>query len=129
VQLPALKAIIKGNSPVLVVMPTGAGKSLMFMLPTFCIETGVTVVVPLISLRQDLMRRCKKLGISCAEWDRHRPPDGARLVLVTAESAVKQFFQKFLDRLKLTGQLDRMVIDESTGRGITGRIWMISGSC
>jgi superfamily II DNA helicase RecQ len=70
------------------------------------------VVVPLIALRGDMMRRCKKLGISCAEWDSRRPPDAAAVVLVTPESAVGEEFATFLNRLRATRQLDRIVIDE-----------------
>jgi superfamily II DNA helicase RecQ len=55
------------------------------------------VVVPLIALRGDMMRRCRKLGISCAEWDSRRPPDAAAVVLVTPELAVREEFATFLN--------------------------------
>jgi superfamily II DNA helicase RecQ len=113
VQEEAIKAITAGESPVVAVMPTGAGKSLLFMLPAWAEQGGTTVVVvPLIALRRDMMRRCKKLGISCAEWQGRRPPDAAAVVLVTPESAVGEDFMTFLNRLKATRQLDRIVIDE-----------------
>jgi superfamily II DNA helicase RecQ len=68
VQKEAIDAIVAGKSPVVAVMPTGAGKSLLFMLPAWAEQGGTTVVVvPLIALREDMMRRCTKLGISCAE--------------------------------------------------------------
>jgi superfamily II DNA helicase RecQ len=113
VQEPAIKAIMAGESPVVVVMGTGGGKSLLFMLPAFCSSGGVTaVVVPLIALRQDMKRRCQAMGITCREWESRRPPDGARVILVTPESAVKEGFRKFVNRMKATQQLDRIVIDE-----------------
>jgi superfamily II DNA helicase RecQ len=94
-------------------MPTGAGKSLLFMLPAWVEQGGTTVVVvPLIALRGDMRQRCKKLGISCVEWDSRRPPDAAAVVLVTPESAVGEAFATFLNRLRATRQLDRIVIDE-----------------
>ncbi|CAG5179568.1 uncharacterized protein ALTATR162_LOCUS9351 [Alternaria atra] len=94
-------------------MPTGAGKSMLFMLPAWAEQGGTTVVVvPLIALRGDMMRRCRKLGISCSEWDSRRPPDAAAVVLVTPESAVREEFATFLNRLRATRQLDRIVIDE-----------------
>ncbi|KAG9375920.1 RecQ Superfamily II DNA helicase [Pyrenophora tritici-repentis] len=96
VQEAAIKAITAGESPVVAVMPTGAGKSLLFMLPAWAEQGGTTVVVvPLIALRGDMAQRCKKLGISCVEWQSRRPPDAAAVVLVTPESA-----------------LDRIIIDE-----------------
>ncbi|OJJ78410.1 uncharacterized protein ASPGLDRAFT_97152, partial [Aspergillus glaucus CBS 516.65] len=70
-------------------MPTGGGKSMLFMLPAWVAPRGTTVVVvPLIALRGDLQQRCAKLGIPCVEWESRRPPDEASIVLVTPESAI-----------------------------------------
>jgi len=54
------------NKPrVLIVMRTGGGKSLFFMIPAMCSRDGITIVIiPLNSLRDDLQRRCIKAGIS-----------------------------------------------------------------
>jgi superfamily II DNA helicase RecQ len=113
VQEAAIEAITAGESPVVAVMPTGAGKSLLFMLPAFAEQGGTTIVVmPLIALRGDMKKRCKKLGISCVEWERRHPPDAAAVVLVTPESAVGEAFATFLNRLQATRQLNRIVIDE-----------------
>ncbi|KAL1640735.1 hypothetical protein SLS61_010230 [Didymella pomorum] len=113
VQKEAIEAIVAGESPVVAVMPTGAGKSMLFILPAWAEQGGTTVVVvPLVSLRGDMMRRCKELGISCAEWESRRPPDAAAIVFVTPESAVGEAFATFLNRLRATRQLDRIVIDE-----------------
>jgi hypothetical protein len=98
VQKEAIDAIVAGKSHVVAVMPTGAGKSMLFMLPAWAEQGGTTVVVvPLIALRGDMMRRCKKLGISCAEWDSRRLPDAAAVVLVTPELAVREEFATFLN--------------------------------
>ena len=113
VQEAAIKAIVSGDSPVVAVMATGGGKSLLFMLPAACSTGGMTVVVvPLISLRQDLRRRCEAMGMRCEEWDGRRPPDAAAVVLVTPESAVSGGFMTFLNRMRATRQLDRIVVDE-----------------
>jgi len=63
------------NKPrVLIVMRTGGGKSLFFMIPAMCSRDGITIVIiPLNSLRDDLQRRCIKAGISCTVWDGTRP--------------------------------------------------------
>ncbi|KAG9380640.1 RecQ Superfamily II DNA helicase [Pyrenophora tritici-repentis] len=101
VQEAAIKAITAGES-----------KSLLFMLPAWAEQGGTTVVVvPLIALRGDMAQRCK-LGISCVEWQSRRPPDAAAVVLVTPESAVGEEFATFLNRLRATRQLDRIIIDE-----------------
>ena len=113
VQAPALEAIQHGQSPVVAVMPTGGGKSLLFMLPAWISPRGVTVVVvPLIALRGDMLQRCYHLGISCVEWESRRPADQASIVLVTPESAITEDFMTFLNRQRLCHRLDRIVIDE-----------------
>ena len=68
--------------------------------------------MPLIALRQDLRRRCQDLGIDCREWNRRSPPDDARIVLVTPESARSEGFIRFMNRLRGQERLDRIVIDE-----------------
>ena len=68
VQKPAIEAIMAGKSPVVVVMATGGGKSLLFMLPAWCSQGGTSIiVVPLIALRQNMKQRCEGMGITCAE--------------------------------------------------------------
>jgi superfamily II DNA helicase RecQ len=46
-----MRAIMAGNSPVVVVIATGGGKSLLFMLPVFYSRGSISIiVVPLITL-------------------------------------------------------------------------------
>ena len=113
VQERGIKAIQSGTSPVVAIMPTSAGKSLLFMLPAFAEPGGLTVVVvPLKSLRADMMRRCDEKGIKCVVWNARRPADAASIVLVTPEQAVGDKFGTFLNRMKMTRRLDRIVVDE-----------------
>ena len=120
IQEEAIRSIMSGQSPILAVMGTGGGKSLLFMLPALCSaramgkdDVGMTVVViPMISLREDLKRRCSEGGILCAEWESRRPRTGVSIMLVTAESAVSKEFQRHLIRVKETHRLERIVIDE-----------------
>jgi len=112
VQRPAMHAIMRQKSPVVAIMGTGAGKSVLFMLPASC-STGVTVViVPLVSLRQDMKTRCDRAGIECVEWDSRRPHEWAQVVLVTPEAAVGEAFGNFINRQRSMGRLDRIVVDE-----------------
>ncbi|KAG9191444.1 hypothetical protein G6011_09532 [Alternaria panax] len=112
VQRPAIEAIMHQKSPIVVVMGTGAGKSMAFMLPASC-STGVTiVVVPLVSLRGNLKDRCVQAGIDCVEWDSRKPQEWASVVLVTPESAVSESFGGFINRQRAMGRLDRIVVDE-----------------
>jgi hypothetical protein len=76
IQEVALQAIIHGDEAfILAIMPTGGGKSLLFMLPAAALRDGVTIViVPMVALRQDMCERSNEKGIPCAEWDGKRLP-------------------------------------------------------
>ena len=60
---------IINKRPVLAVLPTGAGKSLCFQLPSLLME-GITLVIsPLISLMKDQAESLRERGISAAYLD------------------------------------------------------------
>lgn len=50
----------------IVILPTGAGKSLCFMLPGVMIEKPVLMIFPLLSLMGDQERRISETGMTCA---------------------------------------------------------------
>ncbi|VTT56146.1 unnamed protein product [Fusarium fujikuroi] len=62
------------SEQLIVVLPTGRGKSIFFMLPAFIEDKRgkggpvSIIVVPFVSLIQDLMSRAGKLGINCIKW-------------------------------------------------------------
>jgi superfamily II DNA helicase RecQ len=59
VQREAIDAITAGESPVVAVMPTSRGKSLLFILPAFAEQGSTTIIIVLlIALRGDIKRRC-----------------------------------------------------------------------
>ncbi|KAK5748126.1 hypothetical protein LTS12_021818 [Elasticomyces elasticus] len=110
----AIQAIQREDSQIVTVMPTAAGKSMLFMLPAFVKPRGVTiVVVPLKGIRTDMIYRCEQLGIRWAAWEERASVDGASIVLVLPEKAVLPEFSTFIKRLKRLQSLDRIVIDES----------------
>ena len=124
VQEASIQAIVSGKGPIVTVMGTGGGKSLLFMLPAACSAQvrgvgvpGMTVVViPMIALRQDLKRRCDEVGIKCAEWESRQPQSDVSIMLVTPESAVSKAFQTFLIRVQATKQLERITVQYSLWR-------------
>jgi superfamily II DNA helicase RecQ len=79
---------------VVVILPIGARKSLLFILPCTLLNTGITIlVVPLVALRGDLLRRLRELRIDHIEWLLGEKRESG-LVLVTAEAAsIRDFFK------------------------------------
>ena len=113
-QREALELIVGGCPRAVIIMRTGGGKSLLFMLPAAASKGGVTiVVVPKIALQANMKQRCMDAGIKCAVWsDDRAPPYDAQIVFVIAESAVSQSFADFINAKKSNHQLERIVIDE-----------------
>jgi superfamily II DNA helicase RecQ len=63
----AMHAIQQGESPIVVVIPIGSGKSVLFMLLAFVQVGGVTIVVVLLkALRADIVVRCREVNIRYA---------------------------------------------------------------
>ncbi|KAL6359919.1 hypothetical protein LRP88_07347 [Fusarium phalaenopsidis] len=112
-QKPILEAIMGNRNPILAIMPTSGGKSLLFQLPAASCPDGITiVVVPLVSLLGNLLDRCQAMDIPAAQWQADRAPRGASIIFVTPESAMTKRFQAYLDGLQALARLDRIVIDE-----------------
>jgi hypothetical protein len=64
----ALYAVLDKQTPLVVVLPTGGGKSLLFTLPACIEEVGVTVVVvPYWALIEDLVSQIRDCGVDCIE--------------------------------------------------------------
>jgi len=111
----AVQVVVSGLSPVIVVLGTGEGKSLLYMLPQRLPGAGTTVlIVPLVALKQDTVRRCEVMGIECRVWSyEDRYGIGNALVIASLDQAVSVTFQSFLHRLDAAGQLNSVVFDES----------------
>jgi superfamily II DNA helicase RecQ len=63
-----LSAIKNREGKIVIVMPIGAGKSMLFILPAFVSVGGVTVVVvPFVTLRHDMKGCSEKVGMSVGE--------------------------------------------------------------
>jgi len=63
-------------------MPTGSGKNLLFVVPSQLFRAQFTVaIVPLVALKQDLLRRCTQWNVPCAVYDPTRTPHQLHAVL------------------------------------------------
>ena len=105
------------HSQVLAVMPTGGGKSLLYMLPAFVPGSGVTVVVvPLVALKVDVLRRCNEQhALTAAEWHPGAAAlagDSVKVLVASVETAASQPFRNHMHILQKEGRLERIVLDE-----------------
>ncbi|CAO2655088.1 Nn.00g101520.m01.CDS01, partial [Neocucurbitaria sp. VM-36] len=112
----AMHAVLDGQTPLVVVLPTGGGKSLLFTIPACIEEDGVTVVVvPYRALIEDLVKRIQLCGIDCIEW-KHGETSPASVVVVSADLAGNLTssgnFIGYAGLLASKGWLRRVVVDE-----------------
>jgi superfamily II DNA helicase RecQ len=83
----ALKTIVfdEQKTPLIVVLPTGGGKSLLFTAPACLNDPGVTiVVVPYRALLDNLLATAKRAKIDCIEY-RPGEQNPAALVFISAD--------------------------------------------
>lgn len=108
----ALRAVADGRTPLVVVLATGGGKSLLFMAPACLDDPGVTVVVaPFRALVEDTVRRLRGRDIDCLEW-RDGEANAAAVVVVSADVAVGAGFLTYASNLAGRGLLRRVFVDE-----------------
>ncbi len=123
-QRPIIERVLK-NKDVLVIMPTGGGKSLCYQLPAL-LRAGVTIVVsPLIALMQDQVTALRDNGIEATFLNSTLAPDEVRsrqnallagdikLLYIAPE---RLFTPSFIDLLEQLGQkvgISTFAIDEA----------------
>ncbi len=113
------------NQDVLVIMPTGGGKSLCYQLPAL-LRDGITIVVsPLIALMQDQVTALRDNGIgatflnSTLSLDEVRSREkalfsgGTKLLYIAPERLFTPSFQDLLDKLGQKVGISTFAIDEA----------------
>ena len=115
-QAEAVRLTLERKTDLLVILPTGGGKSVVFMAPAW-MEMGLTtvVIVPFVALIEEMQERCNEQGIGCYIWRNNNVTLSqrmAQIVLVRVENAVTPEFRQFLIRLEQGERLGRIVIDE-----------------
>jgi len=110
VQEQVIARVLAGR-PSLAIMPTGAGKSLLYQLPATMLEGTVLVISPLIALMHDQLRSARANGIraatlTSADADWRETQDALRageldLLYVAPERVSQPHFRELLSGVKL----------------------------
>ncbi len=101
-QLEACTAIA-GGQDTLLVMPTGAGKSLCFQLPAIARGGSALVVSPLISLMEDQVAKLAAAGFSAARIHSGRPRAESRQACMDWAEGRLDFLYIAPERLRVPG--------------------------
>jgi len=113
------------NKDLLVIMPTGGGKSLCYQLPAL-LKPGLTIVIsPLIALMQDQVDSLVDNGIgatflnSSLDWEEMRSRQQRilkgkiKLLYIAPERLLSEKFTQFLDRIARTLKIASFAVDEA----------------
>ena len=119
-QQDALRLVTSCYPECFIILPTGGGKTILYVLPTLLPHAETTVViVPLVALRHDLTRRCDAWGIQYGTFTSEMSYSADRLhavpplLLVDIDNAFSANFRALLVELSSQGRLDRIVLDEA----------------
>ena len=106
-QAEALRAVMRRETPLVVVLPTGGGKSLLFMAPACTGQrAGMTiVVVPFRQLIHSFIDRAKERGVECEEWSPDTT-DPVRLMVVSADKVGDPRFLGFGAMMRSKGAFE-----------------------
>ena len=125
-QEPIINSVLLGED-LLVILPTGSGKSLTYQLPAL-ISPGITLIIqPLLSLMTDQVQKLRSLGIKSVEYNsnlsskqqiselaRLESDPEIKIVFSSPEMLSKsEKFKESLQSLSRGSRLARLVIDEA----------------
>ncbi len=96
------RAVMQGQD-VLLVMPTGAGKSLCYQLPGIALGGTTLVISPLIALMEDQFAKLRKLGLAVECIHSGRDRAASRQVCIDYLNGKLQFLFIAPERLRVNG--------------------------
>jgi len=109
----AVKCAIKGNSDLLIALPTGSGKSIIPIVAAMVTKKTFIVVVPLILLLEDWERRLRKARIQYTVFKATSPPFyNCPIMLTTTDIAIGEEFSIAIGHSYTDRSLGTLVLDE-----------------
>ena len=112
-QAEALEVSMACDHHLLLVSSTSMGKSLVYMLPTACRNSGTTcVILPLSALHYDFNHRCRDLKVECSQWMPGMQELRMRIVFISPEHAQTMEFSEYLTGMSQCGLLVQIVFNK-----------------
>ncbi len=96
---------------ILGVLPTSIGKSLSYLLTSSLSISKVTIIIlPLVGLKLDILRRASKFNIPCSNFEETR--EFKNITLISIETIVEDSFISLVQALINNNSLDRIVFNK-----------------
>ena len=106
-----VQAILLKVPYILGVLPTSIGKSLSYLLTSSLSISKVTIVIiPLIGLKSDIVRRAKDFNIPYSIYEDSK--EFSNLTLVSIETIISETFIREVRSLINSNNIDRIIIEE-----------------
>ncbi len=106
-QEPAIRHVVDGGDA-LVLMPTGAGKSVCYQVPALCRPGTALVISPLIALMDDQIAALRQLGVSAGALHSELEPGEAAATSRALEAGELDLLYVSPERLLSGGALERL---------------------
>ena len=112
-QLEVTATVHDNREDMLVLMPTGSGKTKCVLLPAYMeeFEKATIILVPFVALIEEYKSRCRTLGLALATWEtRHT---AAQVYVFSADAVNRDGIDEIARKLQQERRLARLVIDEA----------------
>jgi superfamily II DNA helicase RecQ len=89
-----VNAILDEKSPLVCILPTSGGKSVLIMIPAILEPRRTNIVfISYIALANDFVYQCKEAGIDCIRWERSKIEiKRASIIIVVLEIGISADF-------------------------------------
>ncbi|KAI6139187.1 hypothetical protein BKA82DRAFT_4365200 [Pisolithus tinctorius] len=110
-----MATVLKGETDLVAVLGTGAGKSMLAIIPSMVQPKEATVLVlPLNSLMLDYQRRLEEFRVPYQVYGTDKPlSSSTNLILVTADKALTPQWRSALAMLNQSKKVARLIFDEA----------------